>query len=191
MNILTLLGSPRKNGNTAGVLKMVEKELSARHQVERLAISSMKVNGCLGCKACQKVADQPGCVQKDDAAAIFERMMAADAVIYSSPLYCWDFSSQMKALIDRHFCLVTGYGTANHRSLIADKPTALLVTCGGPVKGNADVIQTVFDRVCQYGRARAVNKTVIPFCTTPDALKEDARAAARKLAGDVNGALRQ
>jgi len=158
--------------------------------VERLAIASVKVNGCLGCEACQKVTDRPGCVQKDDAVAVFERMMTADAVIYSSPLYCWDFSAQMKALIDRHFCLVTGYGTVNHRSLIAEKPAALLVTCGGPVKGNADVIQTVFDRVCKYGKARVVNKTVIPFCTTPDALGEEARAAARKLAGDISGALR-
>jgi multimeric flavodoxin WrbA len=57
-------------------------------------------------------SDRPGCVQKDDAFSVFERMMAADALIYSSPLYCWDFPAQMKALIDRHFCLVTGYGTS-------------------------------------------------------------------------------
>ncbi len=191
MNILTILGSPRKAGNTAGALDMVAHELSGRHQVERLAITTVKVNGCLGCGACQKVTDRPGCVQKDDALAVFDRMMAADALVYSSPLYCWDFSAQMKALIDRHFCLVTGYGTANHRSLIAEKPAALLVTCAGPVKGNADVIQTVFDRVCNYGKVRVVNKTVIPLCTTPDALGEDARAAARKLAGDIDNALRR
>jgi len=115
MNILTILGSPRKKGNTAGALDMVEQELSGWHQVERLALASVKVNGCLGCEACQKVTDRPGCVQKDDAVAVFERMMAADAV----------------------------------------------------------------------------NKTVIPFCTTPDALGEDARTAARKLAGDISGVLRQ
>lgn len=191
MNILTILGSPRKKGNTAAVLDMVEQELSATIQVKRLAITAVKVDGCLGCKACQKVTDQPGCVQKDDAVSVFERMQAADAVIYSSPLYCWGFSAQMKALIDRHFCLVTGHGTARHHSLIADKPTALLVTCAGPVEGNADVIQTIFDRVCHFGKVRVVNKTVIPFCTTPDALGEDARAAARKMAGDINGALRR
>ena len=172
------------------MLDMVEKELNRHHAVDRLAITSVTVNGCLGCGACQKVPDQPGCVQKDDAVTVFERMMAADAVIYSSPLYCWGFSSQMKALIDRHFCLVTGYGTPIHRSLIADKPVALLVSCAGPVKGNADVIQIIFDRVCNFGKARVVNKTVIPHCTTPEALAEDARAAARKMAGYINGALR-
>ncbi len=189
MKVLTLLGSPRKKGNTATVLAMVEKELSASHSVDRIAITSITVNGCLGCGMCQKVADRPGCVQKDDAPSVFERMMDADAVVYASPLYCWDFTAQMKALIDRHFCLVTGYGTPDYRSLISTKPVALLVTCAGPVDGNADVIQTVFDRVCAFGQARPVNKTILPFCTTPDALAEDAKAAARKLAGDLINAL--
>lgn len=189
MNVLTLLGSPRKQGNTATVLTMLESEFYGRHTVERINITSQRVNGCLGCGVCQKTADRLGCVQKDDALSVFERMMAADAVVYASPLYCWDFTAQMKALIDRHFCLVTGYGTPDYRSLVNDKPAALLVTCAGPVEGNADVIQTVFDRVCHFAKARAVNKTILPFCTTPDALGEEARAAARKLAGDLINAL--
>lgn len=191
MNILTILGSPRKKGNTAGVLAMVEAELSGEHTIDRLAITDVNVNGCLGCGHCQKTPDRPGCVQRDDAPAVFERMFAADAIVYTSPLYCWGFSSQMKALLDRHFCLVSGAGTPRHRSLIGGKPAALLITCAGPVAGNADVIQTVFERVCHYVMVRAVNKTIVPLCTTPDALGESARAAARKMAGDINNALRR
>jgi multimeric flavodoxin WrbA len=190
MNILTLLGSPRHEGNTAAVLAMVEDELSGRHTVERFNITALRINGCLGCGVCQNTDDRPGCAQQDDAPRVFERMMAADAVVYASPLYCWDFTAQMKALIDRHFCLVTGAGTPAHQSLIKDKPAALLVTCAGPVKNNADVIQTLFDRICGFCRARAVNKTILPHCTTPDAMGEDARAAARKLAGDLINALK-
>ena len=185
MNILTLLGSPRKQGNTAAVLTLVENELAGRHAVRRIDIPSLSVRGCLGCAECQKTPDRPGCVQKDDAHEVFTQMMAADGIIYASPLYCWDFTAQMKALIDRHFCLVTGHGTPAHRSLLKDKPAALLVTCAGPVRGNADVIQTVFDRVCGFCQTRAVNKTILPRCSTPAAMGEDARAAARKLAGDL------
>lgn len=189
MNVLTLLGSPRKQGNTATVLAMVEKELSGRHAVAQINITTITVNGCLGCGACQKVTDRPGCVQNDDAHAVFEQMMDADALVYASPLYYWDFTAQMKALIDRHLCLVTGYGTPDYHSLISGKPAALLVTCAGPVKGNADVIQTLFDRMCNFNLTRVVNKTILPLCTTPDAMGEDARAAARKLVGDLVGAL--
>lgn len=189
MNILTLMGSPRKEGNTARLLAMVENELSGRHAVERISITSITVHGCLGCGVCQETADRPGCAQPDDAHKVFERIMAADAVIYASPLYCWDFTAQMKALIDRHFCLVTAAGTPGHLSLIRNKPAALLVTCAGPVKNNADVIQIVFDRICAFCQARAVNKTILPHCTTPEAMGEDARAAARKLASDLINAL--
>jgi multimeric flavodoxin WrbA len=182
MNVLTLLGSPRKRGNTATALGWFEADLQARgHQVERVNIVDHRVNGCLGCGKCLAVSDRPGCVQKDDAMGIFERMMAADKVVYASPLYCWGFSSQMKALIDRHFCLVKGYGTPEYKSFVDGKPMALLVTCAGPVEGNADLIQTLFDRVNDYGKSKVIGKYVIPFCTTPDALGNEAKGMVEKL----------
>jgi multimeric flavodoxin WrbA len=127
-------------------------------------------------------------VQKDDAPTIFERMMASDAVVYTSPLYCWGFSAQIKALIDRHFCLVTGYGTPAHRSLLEKKTTALLVTCGGPVENNADFIQGIFDRVNNFSQCNVVGKYVVPLCTTPDALGEEAMEIARRMERDIVGA---
>jgi multimeric flavodoxin WrbA len=89
MKVTTILGSPRKKGNTAKVLTWCEGELVDRgHEVDRLNIADLEVKGCLGCGTCQEKPDEPGCVQKDDALRVFERMMAADAVIYTSPLYC-------------------------------------------------------------------------------------------------------
>ena len=104
-----------------------------------------EVRGCLGCQRCQKVFDQPGCVQKDDALGIFERILAADLLVYASPLYCWDFTAQMKALIDRHYCLMK-WESQPYFSLMRGKRAALLVTCGDAVEDNADVIQTIFAR---------------------------------------------
>ncbi|OQY43177.1 MAG: NADPH-dependent FMN reductase, partial [Desulfobacteraceae bacterium 4572_87] len=111
MKILTLLGSPKISGNTATVLSMFEENVKTEHEVERIHITQHKVGGCLGCMKCQAKKDAPGCVQKDDALTIFDKMIHADAIVYASPLYCWSFSSQIKPLIDRHVCLVSGYGT--------------------------------------------------------------------------------
>lgn len=185
MKITTILGSPRKKGNTAKVLGFVEEIVSQNHEVDRVNISDCEVRGCLGCGACQKMPHEPGCVQKDNAVSILERMIGADVVLYTSPLYCWGFASQMKALIDRHFCLVTGYGSENHTSLLEGKRTALLVTCGGPVENNADLIQQVFDRANQYCKAHVIGKHVVPFCTTPDLLGADAVEIAKKIANDI------
>lgn len=188
MKVTTILGSPKRKGNTAKVLGLFEELVAQEHEVDRINIADFEVRGCLGCGACQKVTDEPGCVQKDDAVALFERMLGSDAVIYASPLYCWNFPSQMKAFIDRHFCLVTGYGGPDYKSLIEGKRTALLVTCSGPVENNADLIQETFDRFSNYARCDAVGKYIVPFCTTPDSLGDEAKVAAKKMAGDIVGA---
>lgn len=187
MKITTILGSPRKKGNTAKVLGMVEEYVAQEHDIDRINITEYKVNGCLGCGACQKKTDEPGCVQKDDAMSLFERMMGADVVIYSSPLYCWGFSAQMKALIDRHFCLVKNYGSPDFKSFIKGKRTALLVTCGGPIEDNADLIRELFNRLNLYAKSDVIGKYILPFCTTPDELGEEAAEIAKKMAGDITG----
>lgn len=183
MNVLTLLGSPRKKGNTATVLSWVEEELSRHgHPVEHVSIADHEIRGCLGCMACQKDLSNPGCAQKDDAQDILEKILEADRILYATPLYCWGFTSQMKALIDRQFCLVKHYGTENQKSLAQGKKTALLVTCAGPVEQNADLIQVMFDRINRFAGAKVLGKQVIPRCVTPDDLGEEAREKARQTA---------
>jgi multimeric flavodoxin WrbA len=188
MKVTTILGSPKKKGNTATVLGAFEELISQRHEVERIDIADYNIKGCLGCAACKKVPDEPGCVQKDDAVALFERMMEADVIIYATPLYSWGFSAQLKSLIDRHFCLVKDYGTPQYTSLIEDKRTVLLVTCAGPVEDNADLIQEIFTRMNDYLKGSVVGKYIVPFCTTPDAIGEKAMETAKKMAGDIEGA---
>jgi len=185
MKVTTILGSPKKDGNTAKVLGLFEELISQDHEVARIDIATSNIKGCLGCHACQQAPDEPGCVQKDDVLPIFEQMMGSDAVVYASPLYCWSFTSQMKAFIDRHFCLVTGYGTSDYKSLLEGKHTALLVTCGGPVENNADLIQAIFDRINNFGQCNVIGNYVVPFCSTPDSIGDEALEIVKKMAGDI------
>ena len=187
MKIITILGSPKKNGNTAKVLSMFEDEVGKNHEVERINIKQYKVGGCLGCYKCQERKDEPGCVQKDDALTIFEKMIRADAIVYASPLYCLSFTSQIKPLIDRHFCLVSGYGTPDHDSLLNGKPTALLVTCAGPVEGNCDAIQGIFNGFSDYVKMMTKGNFILPFCTTPDAIADKGAELAGNLAKAIIG----
>jgi len=161
---------------------MFEDEVRSKHGVERINVTEYKIGGCLGCSKCQEIADEPGCVQKDDAMRIFDKMIQADAIVYASPLYCWSFTSQLKPLIDRYFCLITGYGTPKHKSLIEGKSAALLVTCAGPVKGNCDAIQSIFDGFIDYARLTMMGAFVLPFCATPDAIGTEGAELANNLA---------
>ena len=68
MKIVAILGSPRRKGNTAKVLSMFEDKIGKENQVEIININDYKINGCLGCSKCKEKTDEPGCIQKDDAA---------------------------------------------------------------------------------------------------------------------------
>lgn len=188
MNILSMLGSPRKKGNTARVLGWVEEELQAAgHGVERLNVVDHKLGGCVECYTCHESRDAPGCARKDDALDIFERMMKADVLLYASPLFCWGYSAQIKPLIDRHYCLVKDYPTPQWKSFIEGKRAALLVTCGGPEEGNAELLVEMFRRLMEYAKTNMVGALVIPFATTPDAMGEDVRERAAQFASTIAG----
>ena len=106
MNVITVLGSPRRHGNTAAALTAFETLAGQTHHVERINLPDFRVEGCLGCYACQRHPDQPGCAQRDDGNALLQRLLDADLIVYASPVYGWSYPAQAKALIDRHFCLV-------------------------------------------------------------------------------------
>ena len=142
------------------------------------------VRGCLGCKHCQNVFDQVGCPQKDDALAIFERILAADLLVYATPLYCWSFTAQMKALLDRHFSLMK-WDSQPYFSLMRGKRAALLVTCGDEIEGNADVIQTVFARQMKCCETEVAGVYILPHCTVEKARGEEGAQLARQMASEL------
>lgn len=185
MKILTLLGSPRKKGNTAAVLSAFEERVPQGHTVQRINVCDYQIHGCLGCDSCQRKLDRPGCAQKDNAASILDRVMAADVVVYASPLYMWDFTAQMKALLDRHFCLTKWGDDRVIKSFVAGKKVMLLVTCGGEVENNADVIQTVFEREMECASCAIIGKYIVPNCTKPRELGARRDQTAEAMVSDL------
>jgi multimeric flavodoxin WrbA len=116
--------------------------------------------------------------------AIFDEVMAADAVIYASPLYAWSFPAQMKAFIDRHYCCITNPGRPEQSSVLEGKRVALLITCSEPMENNADVIQTIFDRIFLRLHCIISGKYIVESSSAPD-FEQRARKTARQIAGDV------
>ena len=183
MRIITILGSARKQGNTATVLGWVEAELeNLGHSAERIYLNNKAIGGCLGCGKCKEKSDQINCVQKDDAIEIMETMIASDAVIYSSPVYFWGFTAQIKRLIDRGYALVTNYHQPGHTSLMKGKPLGLLVTGADAYENNAEGLFDAFDRIADFLLAPNVGELYVGGCTVPAELPESVRDQAKALA---------
>lgn len=174
MNILFVSGSPRKNGNTSEIMQKISEKLKANHHVEICRIPDYQINGCLGCSHCQGVLDEPGCVQKDDVTRLLGKVMAADVVLYGTPLYGHSYSGQLKLLMDRHVALfkfVDGVDKAvdkmKIKSFIEKKPVGLIVVCQGPEENNTELVQMQFHRFCESSLASCMGTYVFPWCS-PD-----------------------
>lgn len=188
MKVITLQGSPRKNGNTAKVLSWVEQALSALgHEVESIFLNSKNLKGCLACGKCKEKPDTVGCIQKDDIPEILGKMTRAELVIFASPLYFWGVSAQLKTVIDRTYSLYVDYHQPGHASLVEGQRQALLVTGGGPYENNAEAAFTAFGRLQKPHKAINAGELFIGSCSTPDQLddriKDRAIAFAHKIIG--------
>jgi FMN-dependent NADH-azoreductase len=66
--------------------------------IEKIALVDANINPCKGCNACERLNK---CVQRDGMDIFHDKIIAADVILLSSPIYCMGIASQPKALIDR------------------------------------------------------------------------------------------
>jgi multimeric flavodoxin WrbA len=78
--------------------RLVEGAKDAGHEVEHISLKGKTIKFCIGCMACQKTQK---CVQKDDAIEIAEKVKNADTLVFTTPIYYYEMSGQMKTLLDR------------------------------------------------------------------------------------------
>lgn len=102
MKVVAFNASPRKNGNTSRLLRVVLDELGTEGiESEIVHIGGTKLRGCLGCRKCQERRDRR-CIQTDDPVNEWiEKMWDADGILLGSPTYFANVTTEMKALIDR------------------------------------------------------------------------------------------
>ncbi len=110
MKTILLNGSPRKNWNTALLLKEAQKGAeSVGAETEYIDLFDLSYTGCRSCLACKrKGAERCRCFWKDDLFPVLDRIFAADALLIGSPIYLGDVTSQVHGLIERlHFCALS------------------------------------------------------------------------------------
>ena len=88
--VIILNGSPRKNFNTAQVLKEAQKGAeSVGAEAEYINLVDLNFKGCMSCFACKRTGMDLGglCAWKDDLRPVLEKIVQTDAVIIGSPIY--------------------------------------------------------------------------------------------------------
>lgn len=103
LSLLGICGSPRSTGNSRYLLDVALEEAAHvagdRIQVETVGISGLRIEPCVSCYTCG--SREGNCFIEDDFALLRDKWAAADAIIYSIPVYHLGIPGQLKCFIDR------------------------------------------------------------------------------------------
>ncbi len=103
LRLLGICGSPRPKGNSRYLLEIAleaaREAAGERMETELVELSGLKIEPCNSCFTCGKRNGE--CFIKDDFSFLRDKWAAADAIIYSIPVYHMGIPGQLKCFIDR------------------------------------------------------------------------------------------
>ncbi|MTK64578.1 MAG: flavodoxin family protein [Methanobacterium sp.] len=104
MKIIGINGSPRKEWNTATLIKKaLEGADSVGAETELIDLYDLEYKGCKSCFACKTKGSKSygRCNVNDDLTPVFERIEEVDAVILGSPIYFGVVTGEMRSFMER------------------------------------------------------------------------------------------
>ncbi|NBK99955.1 MAG: flavodoxin family protein [Erysipelotrichia bacterium] len=104
MKVIGVNGSPRKSGNTVGLLQnTLNGAQSKGAQTELVNLYDLDYKGCTACFACKKKNSQCNgiCVMKDDLTDVLKRLLKCDYILLGSPIFFGNVTGEMKSFLER------------------------------------------------------------------------------------------
>jgi len=147
MKVLGICASPR--GSKSTTLRLVQAALDGAKasgaEIEMVDVCEMEIKFCNACQVCFKKGE---CVHKDGFQGIYEKILAADGLVWGSPNYFHSVTAQMKTLIDRmadavhcqllsgKYCVSVASGGSNYDQ-VTTYLDGLMLNLGASVTGSA------------------------------------------------------
>ncbi len=151
--ILILSGSPRHGGNSDTLCdQFLKGAAEAGHTVEKFFIAGHKIGYCSACYYCREHDGE--CCKKDDMQILMPKILEADVLVFSSPVYMYSVSAQLKAVFDR---MVARYEVIRDKELYyimtaAEDEEHTIDTTLACMRGMADCIPRSKEMGVIYGK---------------------------------------
>ncbi len=151
--VLILLASPRKNGNCAILVdKLATGVKEAGGDPVIVHLQALKIAPCNACEACIKNSAK-GCVIQDDMQSIYAQLKSAHAVVLASPIYWFNYSAQLKLVIDRTYAI-----QGNNTYALTGKKVGIILTYADVdlnASGGINAMRSLED-MCRFVKADIV-----------------------------------
>ena len=158
MNIIVLQGSPNTGGSTALLAAEFAKGArQAGHSVRAVNVATLDIAPCTGCVACGYGGP---CVQSDDFDALRKDILAADMLVFATPLYYYGMTAQLKAVIDR-FCSANPSISRKHLK------SALLAVAWNDDDWTFDALEAHYSTLVRYLHLTDCGRVLGGGCGTP------------------------
>ena len=177
--IVVITGSPRRRGNSFAMTEAFIKAAEAKgHTVTRFDAALNKVGGCRACQTCFSTGK--ACSFDDDFNLIAPAIEAADAVVFTMPVYWYSIPAQVKGVIDRLFSFcIAGRD-------VAGKECALITCCEEEDATVMDGVRMPIERSAALLKWNMVGEVLIPgVLNEGDIDKTDGCAQAAALAEKI------
>ncbi len=104
MKTVIINGSPRKNRNTAQLLRQAQKGAEAAgHETVYADLYDLQFTGCRSCLGCKRkgIEEPCRCYVKDALSPLLEEICSADHLIIGSPIYFGQPTGEVRSLLER------------------------------------------------------------------------------------------
>ena len=176
MKVLGICASPR--GSKSTTLRLVQAALEGAKaggaDVDLVDVCDLDIKYCTGCQVCFKTGE---CIHKDDFKALYDKILAADGLVWGSPNYLQMVTAQLKTFIDR-------MADAVHCQLLTGKYCCSVASGGS----NSDQVTDYLDSLMVNFGAYVTGSVGVVMSQGPAAMEETEKKAfalGRSLAGDI------
>ncbi len=164
MKVLALISSANHEGKGAFLTKAVcDEAIRNGSTVEYVYLYDLNFKSCGNCE--MSTTEPDFCTKQDDLVPVMKKLIDADAIVFSAPIYMDYISGTAKTFLDR-FCIFVNPDFTINR--ISGKKMVMIITSGAPTQTYSGVMDSVCSGFTEFFKMELIGKLLAGGLMTSD-----------------------